>query len=511
MFLALGFVNFLLYSTPESIIWITGDMPPAIKKPRGVATHRSEDGSLPQFAVPGKGILTGAALAVCLATGFVLHSPQPGSEYSAIEEPSPAEAALEDTFPASDLWLVTKPPESEFQLTLNNTSSSAPVARTPEPAEQPWIDQVVKSGDNLSLIFQRAGFSTREVHHVVTESTDGKALARIFPGQVVSFKADDDGELAAVRLVKSPLETIVYTRGKTGFSSELITRTPEVREAWATAEITSSLSLAGKQAGLSQTTIMDMANIFGGVIDFVQDPRKGDTIQLVYEELFVDNEKYADGAILAASFTNQGKTFNAFRYVNASGEANYYNEDGVSMRKAFLLAPVDFTRISSNFNLKRLHPIYKTVRPHRGTDYAAPTGTPVYAAGDGRVIKSGYTGANGNYVFIQHSDRYITHYLHLNKRMVKEGQRVTQSQVIGTVGSTGAATGPHLHYEFLVNGVHRDPRSIAKMLPKASTIPAAEMTAFRQSIHESSLQLASLRSDNHLAMNNPNSLDSSTN
>jgi murein DD-endopeptidase MepM/ murein hydrolase activator NlpD len=158
-----------------------------------------------------------------------------------------------------------------------------------------------------------------------------------------------------------------------------------------------------------------------------------------------------------------------------------------------------------------MHPIYKTIRPHRCTDYAAPTGTPVYAAGDGRVINSGYKGTSGNYVYIKHSDQHITHYLHLNKRMVKEGDRVTQSQVIGTVGSTGAATGPHLHYEFLVDGVHRDPRTIAKTLPKASTIRPAEMVAFRQSIRESSLQLASLRSDNNLAMNDSDNSGSSTN
>ena len=141
------------------------------------------------------------------------------------------------------------------------------------------------------------------------------------------------------------------------------------------------------------------------------------------------------------------------------------------MRKAFLLAPVDFTRISSNFNPRRLHPIYKTSRPHRGTDYAASTGTPVFAAGDGRVSKAGYSKANGNYVFIQHGEQYVTKYLHLHKRKVKQGQRVSQSQVIGTVGSTGAATGPHLHYEFLMNGVHRNPRTIHKKLPKAKSLP----------------------------------------
>ena len=172
------------------------------------------------------------------------------------------------------------------------------------------------------------------------------------------------------------------------------------------------------------------------------------------------------------------------------------------MRKAFLLAPVDFTRISSNFNPRRIHPIYKTARPHRGTDYAASTGTPVYAAGDGRVVKAGYNRANGNYVFIQHGEQFVTKYLHLHKRKVKQGARVSQSQVIGTVGSTGAATGPHLHYEFLMNGVHRNPRTIHKKLPKAKSLAASEMPRFRQAISEISEQLAALQqdTDNRLAM-----------
>ena len=196
---------------------------------------------------------------------------------------------------------------------------------------------------------------------------------------------------------------------------------PESREAWTTGVITSSLFLAGQEAGLSQSMILDMANIFGGVVDFALDPRRGDTMQLVYEELYVDGEKFNDGEIIAASFTNQGETFNAFRYTDANGDTNYYNEEGVSMRKTFLMAPLDFTRISSNFNMHRMHPIYKITRPHRGTDYAAPTGTPVYAAGDGRVIKAGYTSTMGNFVVIQHGDQYVTKYLHLQKRMVTIG------------------------------------------------------------------------------------------
>jgi murein DD-endopeptidase MepM/ murein hydrolase activator NlpD len=181
------------------------------------------------------------------------------------------------------------------------------------------------------------------------------------------------------------------------------------------------------------------------------------------------------------------------------------------MRKAFLMAPLDFTRISSNFNMRRLHPIYKTTRPHRGTDYAAATGTPVYAAGDGRVIKAGYTSANGNYVFVKHGNQYVTRYLHLHKRMVNVGQRVSQSQVIGTVGSTGAATGPHLHYEFLVNGVHRNPRTIYKTLPKAKQLPKEEMASFHQAINRANFQLAVLRSSNNLAMNDSAEQSSSPN
>lgn len=386
--------------------------------------------------------------------------------------------------------------------TIASTETEPTAPETPVASEEPqWAEQTVRKGDNLSLVFKRAGFALKDVHEVVTQSADGKLLERIFPGQQIYFLADEAGALSSVRYEKSPLETVLYHRGDAGFTSEVQAREPEIREAWAAGVINSSLFTAGQDAGLSVQMVMDLATIFGGVIDFVLDPRKGDTLHVVYEEQYVDGEKFADGNIVAASFTNQGKTFNAYRYADANGEVGYYNENGESMRKAFLLAPLDFTRISSNFNMRRLHPIYKTTRPHRGTDYAAPRGTPVYAAGDGKVIQAGYTRTNGNYVFIQHGDRYITHYLHLDKRKVKLGQRVTQSQVIGTVGSTGAATGPHLHYEFLVGGVHRDPRTVHKDLPKVKELPANELAQFRESISTASQQLAALRSGNQLAMN----------
>ena len=214
-------------------------------------------------------------------------------------------------------------------------------------------------------------------------------------------------------------------------------------------------------------------------MDFALDIRKGDTFKVLYEEKFLDGEKLGNGEILAAEFINQGEAFRAVRYVNEDGESSYYAPDGTSMRKAFLRAPLDFRRISSNFNPKRLHPITKVVRPHRGTDYAADRGTPVWAAGAGRVIASGYTQYNGNYIVIQHGNNIQTKYLHLHKRFVKKGDRVKQKQRIGSVGSTGLSQAPHLHYEFLLDGVHRNPRTVINKLPKADSIAKSEMARFQ--------------------------------
>lgn len=390
-------------------------------------------------------------------------------------------------------------PAVEEEKLASVAEASATVDALSEPPEvftvPQWEEFVVRSGDNLSLIFKRAGFGDVDVYQVVHTAPQGRSLERIFPGQTMAFQRDELGELAAVRHDVDELQTVTYRRMDGGFSSERNAREPEVRTSWASIEIESSLFLAGKEAGLSSNLILEVANVFGGVLDFVLDPRTGDTLDVLYEELYLDDQKFRDGKILAASFTNKGERFEAFRYVDENGFPSYYNSEGVSMRKAFLMAPVDFTRISSNFNPRRLHPIHKTVRPHNGTDYAAPRGTPVFASGDGRVVKAGYSRANGNYVFIQHGDRYVTKYLHLHKRKVNVGQRVVQSQVIGTVGSTGAATGPHLHYEFLVNGKHKNPRTIHKSLPKAKSLPESEMPRFEVAIAKSAAQLASIEQE----------------
>ncbi|TCO71894.1 peptidoglycan DD-metalloendopeptidase family protein [Chromatocurvus halotolerans] len=443
------------------------------------------------------GITVAVAITALMAPGGDVEANRPGAIATDIEliDGTSGETAATDSAVAA-----------------SSTAGSAPLD-IPEalatPADAPaWRELIIQSGDNLSVLFKRAGHTDRDVYDIVNTAPQGKALERIYPGQTLAFLSDDDGNLSAVRHVIDPLQSVIYRRMDGGFSSERLAREPEIRQAWASGEIESSLFLAGRDAGLSSNLIMELANVFGGVIDFVLDPRRGDTMHVLYEELYLDGDKLSDGRILAASFTNRGETFNAFRYRDSSGRDSFYNEEGVSMRKAFLMAPVDFTRISSDFNLARKHPIYKTTRPHRGTDYAAPRGTPVFASGDGRVIEAGYTRANGNYVFIQHGEKYITKYLHLHKRKVSKGQKVVQSQVIGTVGATGAATGPHLHYEFLVSGVHRNPRTIHKQLPKAKSLAAAELPEFRATITNAAQQLAQLQSGSRLAMAAPVAQDS---
>ncbi|WP_240945930.1 peptidoglycan DD-metalloendopeptidase family protein [Pseudomaricurvus alkylphenolicus] len=342
-----------------------------------------------------------------------------------------------------------------------------------------WHRETVRSGDNLSLIFQRAGLTDRDLLEFMKGHNESKKLKRIHPGHELEFHIEDK-QLLALRYRENRLNSHLFNRtAKRTFEYEKETRQPDVQSAYREAVIHDSLFLAGQKVQMDADLIMELANIFGWDIDFGLDIRKGDHFKVLFEERFLDGEKIGNGNILAAEFTNQKTTFRAVRYEDNKGNTHYYTPEGKSMRKAFLRAPLDFRRISSNFNPRRIHPKFKTVRPHRGTDYAASRGTPVWASGDGKVITSSYTKANGNYVVIQHGNNVQTKYLHLHKRKVKTGQRVRQKQLIGTVGSTGYSTGPHLHYEFLLNGVHRNPRTILQKLPKAKSIAKAETERFR--------------------------------
>lgn len=361
-------------------------------------------------------------------------------------------------------------------------------------SELDWQVQTVRSGDNLTRIFQRANLGSRDVHAVVDPNPEARSqLARIRPGEEIHFGFDSKGTLQTLRYQRSALEQLVVDRGEEGFSASIETREPEIMTVYREGVISSSLFNSGADAEMPHQVILDLATIFGWDIDFALDIRQGDYFTVTYEEKMVDGERVGTGAILAATFNNRDKLYRAVRYVDSDGQAHYYTPDGMSMRRAFLRTPVDFARISSNFNMRRLHPVTNTVRPHRGVDYAAPTGTPVYAAGDGRVLASGYTNTNGNYVVIQHGERFTTKYLHLHQRSVKTGDRVAQGKQIGTVGATGLATGPHLHYEFLVDGTHKNPRTV--QLPEAIPIEGDERTRFLRQTQPLIQQLAAFTAE----------------
>ena len=361
-----------------------------------------------------------------------------------------------------------------------------------------WKEQTVASGDNLSTLFYRAGLNDLDVYRI-SSAKKGKSLRNLFPGEILRFGLDPKGRLIEMRYEKSALEAYVFSMKDDQYTSKHVFREPEVLKSYRAGNIDESLYLAGKRANIPDKTVMELANIFGWDIDFVFDIRKGDSFAVLFEERYIDGKRLDTGNILAASFTNRGKTFKAVRYTNSQGQTNYYTPDGLSMRKAFLRTPLDIFRISSGFNLRRKHPIHKKIKAHRGVDYAAPTGTPVYSSGDGRVLEAGYTKANGNYVFIQHGQTYITKYIHLNRKKVRTGQAVKQRQIIGTVGATGYATGPHLHYEFLVNGVHRNPRTVS--LPKANPIPEREKSRFNRMAMALLEQLAENQNASQLAIN----------
>jgi len=338
---------------------------------------------------------------------------------------------------------------------------------------------------------------------VLNSSEEAKVLNRLYPGYQLDFKIPDPGELEQLRVLKTPLEGYLFTLGDDGYVVESILNEAEIRQSYKVGSIEDSLFMAGKREQIPAVHIMEMANIFGGVIDFILDPRTGDEFSILYEEKYLDGEFIGNGEILATQFINQGTKYTAIRYIDEEGRSGYFNPDGESMRKVFLRNPLDVFRISSNFNPRRRHPILNTIRAHKGTDYAAPTGTPIRATSDGRVTRASRYGTFGNLVIIQHAGGFETKYAHLSRyaRGISRGDRVRQGDIIGYVGVTGGATGPHLHYEFLMHGVHQNPRTILDKLPKAESLDQSDMDRFRSQTTELLQQFAELNSSRLLPSN----------
>ena len=388
-------------------------------------------------------------------------------------------------------------PNSEISIPQHQLSpESRPKSR------DTWQTFVIKSGDNLSEIFLNVGLTDQDLFRVLDSSDEAQILNRIYPGYELGFLVSNSGELDKLQVLKNPLEGFIFIREEGGYKVEQIAKEAQILPTFKVGIIEDSLFLAGQKEQIPAAHLMEMANIFGGVIDFILDPRQGDSFSILYDEKYLDGAFVGHNDILVTQFINQGRTFTAIRYINRDGELGYYSPEGESMRKAFLRNPLDVFRISSNFNPRRRHPILNTIRAHKGTDYAAPTGTPIRATSDGRITRASRYGSFGNLVTIKHSGGFETKYAHLSRFAsgISRGDRVRQGEVIGYVGATGGATGPHLHYEFLVNGIHQNPRTILDKLPKAESIHPDEMALFSEQANKLLDQfdeLSELRASNY--------------
>lgn len=367
-------------------------------------------------------------------------------------------------------------------------------AKEPPEPELQWQTFEIRSGDTLSSLFRKAGFNDGLMLSVIHGDGEADKLQRLYAGETIRFATDGAGELAAIELQRNLLESLKIQKADDSFKGETVVREPEARPAFASGVIDGSLYVAAREAGLSDRLAMEMAGIFGWNIDFVYDVRKGDRFEVVYEELYLDGEKFDTGEILSARFVNRGEDVIALRYTDSKGDTDYYAPNGSSMRKAFLRTPIS-ARVSSSFNLQRRHPVLDVVRPHEGTDYAAPPGTPIKAAGDGRVSFAGWKGGYGRTVILQHGDNITTLYAHMSRlgRGIRNGSRVKQGDTIGHVGSSGMVTGPHLHYEFRVNGSPRNSRTVK--LPDAKPVPKTEMARFQKFAEQEVAKLDLFRGD----------------
>lgn len=392
-------------------------------------------------------------------------SPTPIPE---LATPTQALAAIEAIPPAS----------IESPVLAEPTDEQLPPAPAPIQATLETIEDKVRSGDTLSQIFERNRAGLANIYAVLANNDYKAVLRNLYPDQKLVFKKHPDGALHSFEYWPDLLTKHEFIFTDT-IDYQLVEREPNVRQRSAHAVINSSLFLAGTDAGISENMTMDLAAIFGWDIDFILDIRQGDEFKVIWEEYEID-DTIIDTKILAAQFINDGDEFNAISFTDSDGRTSFFTPDGLSMRKAFIRTPVEFARISSPFNPNRRHPVLNTIRAHKGTDYAAPTGTPIKASGDGRVIFRGVKGGYGNTIIIQHGNNIRTLYAHMNAfaRGIGTNDRVRQGQIIGYVGATGMVTGPHLHYEFLVNGVHRNPQTVD--LPEAAPINARYKAQFQQ-------------------------------
>jgi len=372
-----------------------------------------------------------------------------------------------------------QPPEPRLAALEEAPAVTAPAQAAPQEASIAFstIEVVVSRNDTMDRLFRRFELNLADLATLRGLPELRTQLDKLKPGELLRLM-HRGGDLIGLERKLSDSETLKVTRDANGFSSDVLQNPLEIHTRTASATIQSSLFQAASDADLDDRIAFELAEIFQYDIDFVLDIQPGDRFTVVYEEVFQDGQPLRTGNILAAKFVNEGREYRAVRYVDEDGHAEYYTPDGKSLRKAFIRAPVQFSRVSSRFNPSRRHPVLTTIRAHKGVDYAAPIGTPVRAAGEGRVRFVGRQGGYGNVVELEHGSGVVTVYGHLSRFAtgLRRGQLVDLGQVIAYVGMTGLATGPHLHDEYRVRGVHQNPQTV--QLPDAEPIAAGERDRF---------------------------------
>jgi len=361
-------------------------------------------------------------------------------------------------------------------VVVETPDTADPLLATEIPLEaappEPQFDKLVVTvgrGDTMEKLFRKNDLDLGSLMSIVQLDEARQRFRKIKPGDVFEI-THDNGQPVSIYSELDLTSALRIDRQESGFSASVIDRPIEIRKRHAYGVINSSLFESAAEANLSDKVIMNIAGIFAWDVDFVLDIREGDNYYVQFEEIWQDGEYITDGEIIAAEFNNNGRTIQAIRFKDSDENSDYFTPEGNSVRKAFIRAPVDFTRISSRFNPNRRHPILNTIRAHRGVDYAAPRGTPIKASGDGKVIFRGNKSGYGKTIILQHGGNITTLYAHMSgyAARARVGSRVRQGQTIGFVGATGLATANHLHYEYRLNGVHRNPRTV--QLPDAEPI-----------------------------------------
>jgi len=372
----------------------------------------------------------------------------------------------------------TQPERVDIRHVVEQITLPLPSAGAYSDPQSFWREERIRRGDTVAAILLRLGVDDPEAMSYLLQARDVRSLYKLIPGRTVRAVTTNHGRLEQLSYLNSDGRQLLVKRTADGFGATEQTPDFEPRVMQNSGTIRYSLFGATDAAGLHENVAIQLADIFSSDVDFNRDLRQGDRFTVVYEANYAQGEFVGVGRVIAAEFTNQGRAHRAVYFQDEGGRGGYYGPDGKNVRKAFLRSPLAFSRITSRYTNARFHPVLRKWRAHRGIDYGAPTGTPVRATASGSVRFAGRKGGYGKLITLRHANGYGTRYAHLSRfgRGIRNGARVEQGQVIGYVGKTGLASGPHLHYEFLVNGKQRNPLKLA--LPPGPPITPERRVAF---------------------------------